>query len=94
MAERSDMQTTRFPVSTIRTGTAQAKPLVEGYLIMSSRFLMILPMSAWKGTTVASRSLARFAHIIGDYRCYRRKGFSSKVAWCLASTPDPALWKY
>lgn len=88
------MQTTRFPVSAIRTGTVQAKPPVAGYLIMTSRFIMILPMAAWNGTTVASRTLARFAHVIGDYRCYRRKGFSSKVAWCLASTPDPAQWNY
>jgi hypothetical protein len=94
MAERSDMRTTASPVSASRTSTAQANPVIENFLIVSSRYILILPMSAWKGAAVASRTLTRFAHVIGDYRCYRRKGFNSKVAWCLASTPDPAQWNY
>lgn len=86
------MRTTTSPVSASRTG--QANPVIESFLIMSSRYILVLPMSAWKGAAVASRTLTRFAHVIKDYRCYRRKGFNSRVAWCLASTPDPALWKY
>ena len=78
-------------VSASRTG--DAKQLMEDLPAKTTRFIRILPMPAWKETSL-SRSLASFIRIIGDYRLYRRKGFNPKVAWHLANTPDPAPWKF
>lgn len=82
------MQTTTSPVYASRSSTGEAKPLMGGFLIKPSQFIRIAPMPAWKGTIV-SRTYARLARFIGDYRHYRGKGFKSKAAWYLAGITLP-----
>ena len=82
------MQTTTSPVYASHSSTGEPKPLLGGILIKPSQLIRITPIPAWKGT-IMSRTYARLARFIGDYRHYRGKGFKSKAAWFFASMTLP-----
>jgi hypothetical protein len=82
------MQTTTSPVTACSSSTGEAKPLMGGILIKPSQFIRMTPIPARK-ETIVSRTYAKLARFIGDYRHYRGKGFKSKAAWYLASMTLP-----